>query len=88
LTLEDKLNALKQLGDVDIFYSDYTKCFYVSVDAEIKHGGFLTSPTEHRKTKEETIEATFERYANADVVVVDAYKPSRKELKFIDGRFQ
>jgi hypothetical protein len=87
LTYEKKLEILNKLCNAKVNFSNYTNRFYVSIGAEIKREGFLSSATEHMPTKEEALNITFNRLKSAKVIVVDAYSPSRREVKYVDGEF-
>lgn len=73
---------LSTLGTFEIRFSNKTNKFYVTISAEIGGNGTLTSPTEHRDNPNGALFATFNRFRDAEFIVVDAYTPKRHEFKW------
>jgi hypothetical protein len=88
MDVKEMVNKMNILGKPKMEYSEYTKKYYLTIsEVEIKDGGFLTSPVEHKETKEEAITAYYNRLINAPRIVVNAYTDNRKEYIFFEEDF-
>lgn len=65
--------------ETSIKYSNTTRKYYVSTQAEAKEGGLLKSIANHEDTIEKAIES-FNKDIQNKIVVINAYGENRKEL--------
>lgn len=69
MTTEKMLEEIKTLGEPEIKFSKYTKCYYLDIpELTIMDGNIITFPLEHRKSKDEAIIAYYQLLKNYQLI--------------------